>query len=1182
MCDKQDIAAGAPCQLVRGLGLIDATMIVAGSMIGSGIFIVSADMARQLGSAGWLFVAWLLSGLLTVFAALSYGELAAMMPLAGGQYVYLRESYNPLCGFLYGWTLFLVIQTGTIAAVAVAFAKFLGVLAPAISESQKLAQWGRFSISPTSLVAIGVLVLLTWSNSTGLRTGKRVQNFFTFTKIAALALLIGLGCALGAHSGTLRANFADLWSASFTQPPGTQGSAPAAFPLAGLGLMAAIGTAMVGSLFSSDAWNNVTFTAGEVKDPKRNLPLSLLLGVGLVCLLYVLANVAYLVALPLKGSPSGATVLERGMQFAADNRVGTAAAEVIFGARGAVVMAILVMVSTFGCLNGMILAGARVYYAMARDGLFFAGVGRLNRRAVPRNGLAIQCAWAVLLTLSGTYGDLLDYVIFAALLFYVLTIIGLFVLRWKRPADERPYHAFGYPVVPAVYVIVASLIALDLLVSAKTRANTLPGLVIVLSGIPAYLLWQRKLRTMRTALHLAAFGVVLSAWAGPGDTTGTIVVTNDLSLDSGARLPARMIVRASHVTIDGNGATLIGPGRTGDMKSLEDAGAGILIEGATCVTLRDLRAHGFATGLVVRWASAVTIEECDFSDNYHNPTHGWGELPARGGVLMEGVRQSVVRKNRANRVWDGIHLVDSDDNLVSENDFSECSNTCAKLWKSSRNKFLSNNLSYGIRIDRAAGEVHARDSTCVLIETGSDDNYWYRNDITHGGDGVFIRPLNRWVSRGNVFVENDTSHANNNCVESWSPGNVFIRNKANHGSYGFWLGGSDQTVLIGNEAAFNGLTNGWHNAPEPGFGHGGIVIVGGPSSHTLIDGNNLHDNNGAGIAFRGDVASKGRQWRTEHWVVQRNRIVNNRFGIWGRWGNAITLAGNILANNTLGNVLEDVTNLIELAEAPAALTTPTVVIVGPDVAVIGRPVRFDASPSGDPGGAPLQFQWWLDDPAGTQAWIEPTFDKAGFYRLGLTAHNGSSAALAWRDLTVVNPVTLELGTEGQAARWGFELELNDSGKGRVLFVDDLPGVVGAQCLRFSPNPYPGAYATAIYPATRDAGWDFSNNLRLSFWIKARNPNTPGYQNAGPVVRLIGRGGHIEYKPAKEANLLNDPPCSEARWLWMHIQVPLNGDPAWQRSVTGAVELNRIDAISLALDSWGGDPFTVWLDGLTVE
>jgi APA family basic amino acid/polyamine antiporter len=482
----------APAQghFVQGLGLLDATMIVAGSMIGSGIFIVSADMAREVGSAGWLLVMWLLTGGLTLSAALSYGELAAMMPRAGGQYVFLREAYSPLWGFLYGWTLFLVIQTGTIAAVAVAFARFLGVLVPAVSEKQELVHWGRFVLSPTRLVAMIVVVLLTWSNSTGLRTGKVVQNIFTVTKIAALVGLVVLGLSLGANATAIRANFRDWWSASFTQTPVSGTATILSNPLSGWSLLLVLGTAMVGSLFSADSWNNVTFTASEVKSPRRNLPLSLFLGVTLVCLLYFLANVGYLVTLPLKGSPDGATPMARGIQFALNDRVGTAAAAVIFGESAAVIMALLIMISTFGCINGLVLAGARVYYAMAQDGLFFTSVGRLNDRGVPRNGLVLQCVWACLLTLSGTYSDLLDYVIFAVLIFYVLTMIGLFVLRRKRPDWERPYRAVGYPYVPALYILIASLIALDLLVSQKTRGNAWPGLLIVVAGVPVYFVWR--------------------------------------------------------------------------------------------------------------------------------------------------------------------------------------------------------------------------------------------------------------------------------------------------------------------------------------------------------------------------------------------------------------------------------------------------------------------------------------------------------------------------------------------------------------------------------------------------------------------------------------------------------------------------------------------------------------------
>ncbi|MBI5395428.1 MAG: amino acid permease [Verrucomicrobia bacterium] len=484
--------APAETKLVRGLGLLDATMLVAGSMIGSGIFIVSADMARQLGSPGWLLVAWIVAGLLTLAAALSYGELAAMMPHAGGQYVYLREAYGPLWGFLYGWTLFLVIQTGTIAAVGVAFAKFLGVLVPAVSESHKLFEWGRFAITPTTLVAIAVQVFLTWVNCRGLHTGKLVQNTFTLAKVAALVALVALGVTAGANATAIHANFSDWWTAAFTQPVARGAQEFTTMPLGALGLMMVFGTAMVGSLFAADAWNNVTFTAGEVKNPKRNLPLSLLFGVVLVCVLYLLVNIAYLVTLPLKGSPTGATAMERGIQFALNDRVATATAEVIFGAPAAVIMAVLIMVSTFGCINGVILSGARVYYAMAQDGLFFSKIGELNRRGVPRNGLIVQCAWGCLLCLSGTYSELLDYVMFPTMIFYVLTMAGVFVLRQTRPNAERPYRAWGYPWVPALYIVAAALISLDMLISPKTFPNTWPGLLIVLAGVPVYGWWTRS------------------------------------------------------------------------------------------------------------------------------------------------------------------------------------------------------------------------------------------------------------------------------------------------------------------------------------------------------------------------------------------------------------------------------------------------------------------------------------------------------------------------------------------------------------------------------------------------------------------------------------------------------------------------------------------------------------------
>jgi APA family basic amino acid/polyamine antiporter len=413
-----------------------------------------------------------------------------MMPHVGGQYAYLREAYGPAPGFLYGWTLFLVIQTGTIAAVAVAFARFTGVLIPWISESNKLLTIGSFSVSVTQVFAILSLIFLTWINTRGIQTGKMVQNIFTITKTAALLGLILLGIFIGRNAEAISANFTgDFWNASWTHISGTQMSIE---QLGGLAILGALGAAMVGSLFSSDAWNNITFTAGEVINPRRTIPWSLVLGTGTVTLIYFAANVAYINILPLHGSQAGTDVMARGIQFATDDRVGTAAAWVIFGDAAAIIMAVFIMISTFGCNNGLILAGARVYYAMSKDGLFFKAVGSLNEKSVPAKGLIVQCVWACMLCLSGTYGDLLDYVIFAVLIFYVLTIVGLFILRKKRPDAERPYKAFGYPILPALYVLFASLIAIDLLIFKTKYSGS--GLAIVLLGIPVYFLWRMKSR----------------------------------------------------------------------------------------------------------------------------------------------------------------------------------------------------------------------------------------------------------------------------------------------------------------------------------------------------------------------------------------------------------------------------------------------------------------------------------------------------------------------------------------------------------------------------------------------------------------------------------------------------------------------------------------------------------------
>jgi APA family basic amino acid/polyamine antiporter len=496
-----DAIAASDSELLKSLGLFDASMIVAGSMIGSGIFIVSAGIARQVGSPVLLLVVWLMSGLMTAMAALCYGELAAAMPIAGGEYIFLRESLGPLWGFLYGWTTLLVIQTATIAAVAIAFANFTGVLFSRISSAAWIWKLGTFGpykmafgalgpyevgLNTQNLLAISSIVFLTWMNTRGLRTGAWVQNVFTVAKIAALAGLTLLGFAFATQAAR-NSNFSNFWrNARFSELHSYQAGQDTVW----VGVLTLVGLAMVGALFSSSAWTNVTYIASEVRNPKRNLPLALVLGTGIVTILYVLANVAYLNVLPLVGTPDGGSVLARGIQFATGDRVGAAVAEAIVGPSGAALVAVAVMISTFGCNNGLILAGARVYYAMAKDGVFFESVGNVNRRNTPSVALWVQCIWACVLCLSGTYGQLLEFLVFAVVMFYMLTVFGLFRLRFRRPDMERPYRVWGYPVLPGFYVLLALFLEAQLL--RYKPQYTWPGLLIILTGVPVYWLWRRS------------------------------------------------------------------------------------------------------------------------------------------------------------------------------------------------------------------------------------------------------------------------------------------------------------------------------------------------------------------------------------------------------------------------------------------------------------------------------------------------------------------------------------------------------------------------------------------------------------------------------------------------------------------------------------------------------------------
>jgi APA family basic amino acid/polyamine antiporter len=478
--------------LKKRVNLFDGISFVAGSMIGSGIFIVSADIARNIGSPGWLMLVWLITCIITVIGALSYGELAAMMPNVGGQYVYLSEAYHPLIGFLFGWTTFLVIQCGSIAAVAVGFAKFSGVLFPWISEKNILFHIGALRVNSTQVVGMLLILFLTWLNTRGIVTGKTVQNIFSSTKVIVLLGFIVLGLIVTKGTGAWQINKEIFWQA------GKIGINNEILPIAGFALVAAVGTALVGSLFASDAWYTVTYISGEVINPRRVVPLSLLFGTTLVSILYLLANFVYIRFLPLHGSPDGADVLARGIQFATNDRVATSAMSVVVGDYAAIIMAVFIMISTFGCNNGLILAGPRVYYAMARDGLFFKKVGELNSKGVPGFAIAVQGVWAILLCLSGTYSNLLDYVIFAVLIFFTLTILAIFVLRKRRPDVERPYKAFGYPVIPAIYILTTITIMIILLIYKPNY--TFPGLALVILGIPVFFIWRKYNRNKGTGV----------------------------------------------------------------------------------------------------------------------------------------------------------------------------------------------------------------------------------------------------------------------------------------------------------------------------------------------------------------------------------------------------------------------------------------------------------------------------------------------------------------------------------------------------------------------------------------------------------------------------------------------------------------------------------------------------------
>lgn len=639
-----------------------------------------------------------------------------------------------------------------------------------------------------------------------------------------------------------------------------------------------------------------------------------------------------------------------------------------------------------------------------------------------------------------------------------------------------------------------------------------------------------------------------------------------------------IIIKASNITIDGQGAVLVGA-TTGASKTFK--GNGIFAAGVSNVILKNVKVRGFETGLKIVDGEGWYVEGCDFSNNFHDPDFGWGEQGRRGGIVLERVRKSTFKKNKANNVWDACALIDSNDNAITGNDFSKTSNTCLKLWTSCRNRIEKNNLSYGIRI--SPGEVHARDSTSVLIESGSNDNVLTGNDCTHGGDGIFVRVLNGWVSTGNHFQSNDCSYANNNGVECWAPRNVFIKNKANYCSYGFWMGGSDQTRLIDNEASFNGDLQHHHNSPHlPNSGHAGIVFMFGPGSHTVARGNTCKGNNGAGIAVIGDIDSKGKKWKAFHWVIEQNTLVENRWGIYLQYADWIEVAANDLRGNSQADIKDDggVTRLTVTRPKNDELEklrheqSPQVVVHGPGSANVGETISWDASDSRSPADRPLTFAWDLGD--GTLAMspkIEHAFKAPGFYRLGVTIKDGILSDVAWRDFYVVEKLP-EFATEGQAADWGLVAEphLNISYDN-----DKHSRIAGSSSVHAVVDPYHGTRASLMYPQSKIANISLQGQPHLVFWLKTINPNL-GWQDVNPVITLYESDSKsLRLSPKKD--MLSNPAYNESRDGWRYFEIPLAGDDQWLREGGPIATLNYF---TIGVDSWDAGPLQLWIDGLAIK
>ena len=676
-----------------------------------------------------------------------------------------------------------------------------------------------------------------------------------------------------------------------------------------------------------------------------------------------------------------------------------------------------------------------------------------------------------------------------------------------------------------------------------------------------------------------------------------VVLTADSTLGP-AVVYGGLVLAAEGITVDGRGARVVGPVQLAAEAAGVAAppntftGVGVRAAGVNGVTLRNLRIQGFETGLLVEDGRGWRIEDCDLSDNFHDPEFDWGEQGEKGGLLLRRVRDSTLSHDRANRCWNACSLVDCSGLQVRECDFSQSSNTCLKLWTVTGSTFADNDLSRGLRI--APGEVHARDSCCVLIESGSDDNRFERNDATHGGDGFFIRVLNNWTSRRNVFTGNDASYANNNGFEAWSPENTYLDNVSNHCSYGFWLGASDKTVLRGNEAGWNGDPAGFHNAPES-FGHGGIVFVNGPSSHTLVDGNWLHDNAGGGLVLRGDETTDGKAWRAWHWIIQRNRLESNRWGVWMRHASFIDIGPNTFRDNREGDVFDagDVTGLVRHDAAPGGEPPEIGWTAHPPgsepqgntsrVFLLDGRATFAAECRSDSPTDRVWFRWDMGDgqlrdgpfPGGAGPDQDLyRFERPGFHRVGLTVSHGALSSMGWIDVYSGDGLGSLPGTT-DPGRWSTA----DTTGGRADFAGD--GSLDLDAVHAHITPDADGRVTLLWPAARDAAIPLAGRSRLSFHIRARNPNMPAWQNLNPVLTLHGAQDRwLRLTPARDP--LGDPPDIQFRDDWLPLDVPLAGGDGWTPTNGPAGAPDIVDWITIDLDSWGAPELDVWLDGLALR